>query len=316
MRKKAKKDSINFYDVFKIGIEIEGEFIKRIDRGGFTMFEVDEDGSLRNMFGGNCLELRSKIIDSEEKEKTLLNELKNLETQIEEGRKQFAYMNKTAGTHIHFSFSSKYKRQLKELSGMDKDNYLYLFDSVEFEKYFFQRYFTAFNLSKFWNRLQNEYCQPFIQFNQVRNNKMEIIDNIPLGEIESRKRDGRNRYHWLNNECLKEGEGMEIRIFPHLLTTKGVEDVIKFVREVLVAYLVKKKTQALFEKIQKFFEIKAKYKFNETKLKKYDRVLFYSLFGARDVNYLSMDFIEFYVYLFEKNKKAFELVDTGVNTPF
>ena len=308
MKKQAKKDSISFYDVFKIGVEIEGEFVE--DYGTIKErtkhFEVAEDSSLRNQFGGNLFELRSNIIDSEEKEKELLEGLLNIEKVVEEGRKQFAYSNRTAGTHFHFSFSEKYKENLKELYllGANKDYYLYLFDSIDFEKYFFERYFRTFNLSKFWERLNSEFCQSFIKYSRGCSG-LFVGNDVNLVEIENIKGGSCSRYKWLNNECLSEGEGLEIRIFPHLITEKGVKDVFNFVKEVLIAYLVKKKTQLLFDDIYFFFENKNKFNLEVKNLRKYDKVLYYSLIGNRSMNNLSMDFIEFYNYIFRKNKTAF-----------
>ena len=310
MRKQAKKDKLSFYDVFKIGIEVEGEFLKSVNELSPILennFEIINDSSIENRKGGNCYELKSKIIKNKVDENKIFEIFKKLETELEErGLKQFAYSNRTAGTHIHFSFTDDYKEKLKDLEGRDKDNYLYIFDSIDFEKYFFQRYFNNFRLKKYWDRINNRYCRTFLQFDSSRNatSGKPLIEN--LNEVETIKGGRRERYHWLNNDCLREGEGMEIRIYPHLITQKGVVDIINFTKDVLKGYLVKKKNEKKLEGIYEFFKIKNQYRINDSDLKKYDKVLYYSLnIENRNDENLSMDMIEFYNYLFKKNKKCF-----------
>ena len=69
---------------------------------------------------------------------------------------------------------------------------------------------------------------------------------------------------------------------------------------------MKKKSQNLIPQVKNYFDIVSKYNFDVSKLKKYDLILFYSLYGGRDgTRLLSMDYIEFYNYLFNKNQGAF-----------
>ena len=72
----------NFYDTFKLGIEVEGEFFSDCPEIGLSHWTVDEDGSMDEIGFKNldtfCWELQSKVIKSEEDEKETLNDLLKL----------------------------------------------------------------------------------------------------------------------------------------------------------------------------------------------------------------------------------------------
>ena len=325
-RKTLKKDKIKFYDVFRIGLELEGEFINEPNEEGYQeFFRVASDGSLDHQGyeeRGHLMELEGSIIEEETQQKRFINFFKKLEVPVgEDGRyKQFALNNNTAGTHLHFSFKRGYIEKI--LNGVDTQEkfgvssmtmykyYHLIFDGVDFERYFFRRYFNCFKLSKFWDRLGNNYCKPFSD--RETNRKADIRD-FNLYNIERKKGGRRDKYQWLNTLSLANGEGVEIRIFPYLVTAGGIEDVIEFSKDVLKGFLVQKATKRKIRLIERFFEIKKNYKFNENFLRKYDRALLTSFtansgvdFNRPSITKLSIDLIEFYCYLFDNNKKAFE----------
>ena len=162
MRKAQKEE---FYDLFQIGVEIEGSFLKdsnEIETASDGYFSDDngglkEDGSLSEVGEGYCHELVTPIIATETDENEFLSAIKSLQGKLSD-YEGFAYVNSSAGTHIHLDFNPRATEKLKELGYKDEisqDLLLYLFDSVEFEKFFFAEYFKSFRLQKFWKRLQN-----------------------------------------------------------------------------------------------------------------------------------------------------------------
>ena len=302
MRKAQKQE---FYDLFQIGVEIEGSFVNDEDdieecsEGYFSRDNdsIKEDGSISDIGEGYAIELVTPIITSEEEEKSFVDAVKSIETTLSD-YKGFAYVNSSAGTHIHLDFNHKSIERLKELGykgEISRDLLLRIFDSVDFERFFFEEYFKAFRLQKFWKRLQNSYCKPFIG---TRSSGQELNEYRALNDIE-REKGERDRYRWLNVTCLREHRGIEFRIFPYIQTTKGLLDVIEFTQAVVLRYFKKKGTKKNIEMIQAYHE--GKLRVNETVLSKYDRVLFASMNTSRNEQNVSFDLIEFLAYLAKKD---------------
>lgn len=299
MQKIIKAEILNkFYSIFQIGIEVEGSFLFNRDelQDRMAHCEVVDDGSVNSVNdGGYEHEIRSEIISSTTKEKIFLDGLENISDMYNED-KIFAYRNKSAGTHIHFDFNDRFK------SGGATSYSLLAFDSLEFERYFFREYFKRFNKSKFSDRLSNSYCRPYLR--DVRNDNRL---NSALVNVEDSKAN-RDRYYWLNTQCLSGGKGIELRIFPYLQTVDGVQEVINFTKEVLYKYWEKPKVQRRAKLIENYYANVASRTLNLRKLNEYEKILLHAL-NITDRNPLkhSSDSIEFLMDLFAKKPSAFEM---------
>ena len=242
-----KKQEKTFYDIFNIGMEIEME-TKRIalqEATNSPYIKVDSDGSLRPQHQGLLLEITNKnIIKSDEEEKLFINGMKEHFKEWESTEKVpiFAHQNPTCGTHIHFSF-----KKLKEPM-------LYVFDTLAFEKFFFIQYAKTFNSQKFLSRLHSEYCQlPWFkdeQNDEKSTNVNEIRDFLDKTTIihfnEEKSKLSQERYRWLNTLSIKNNTGLEIRIFPHLQTYTGIQQVFDFCKKTILHFYLKPETQQRF----------------------------------------------------------------------
>ncbi|HLN19364.1 MAG TPA: hypothetical protein VK255_04330 [Patescibacteria group bacterium] len=282
-----EKSKSKFYEHFRMGVELEGEFFYKldnnparltqhnnyieacrnctsedrvnigcIDRGDMhsvcplvkklvdtarvmRLWEVGTDGSIRQKHKGSRMyEIRTKIIDNEEKEKGIIEEMGTICNK----KGAFAYMNDTAGTHIHISTKEN------EAKGFN-DYALFIFDTTEFEKFFLKRYIATFRSNKYYDRLENNYC--LISKRVRRKNCEPDKKDIPkarkfnvtfLQKLNKQQNSG--RYYWLNTVCLREGQGIEIRLFPYITTPKGLQKVIDFTQNTFIDYFLMKKTQA------------------------------------------------------------------------
>lgn len=247
-QKKDRKK--RFYELFQIGIEIEGEFFQdehRMESVTSRYFDsnngtIKNDGSLsRKRDGGNMLELNSPIIKTEEDEEEFLLAMKQISTVKKRASGPldvFAWANETAGTHFHVDWNKKGIQKYIKEHGVDTgyrvgtSQYLRIFDSVEFEQYFFKRYFESFHLKKFWTRLSNNYCQSFLTPKKTEDG----VDATSLTEVEQKKYE-RGKYAWLNLQCLSSNMGIEFRIFPYVTSVQGVKELISFVQSVMLEYL-------------------------------------------------------------------------------
>jgi hypothetical protein len=289
--KKGKK-SVEFYDVMQFGLELEGAFWK--SRGNFDgngIFTSKIDGSVNDAGDGYGYEIVSGIIKNKEQEEEIYTFLESIskDTTINgETGKAFADRNATAGTHIHIGLQA----------GTDED--LVIFDSAEFEEFFFLRYFSAFNLQKFAKRLRNSYCQ------------RTFLDVRDLPSIEDKKSNG-GRYWWLNvRESLNSEKGIEFRIFPFLISSAGVREVVAFTQNIVMEYWNRPKTAQKVEKVRKYnAEIKGR-RVNIKKLNDFEKIVYNALKLNRGGVFFSMDCIEFLVGLYEKKPSAFQAVDKEI----
>lgn len=298
MSNKITKDEAikKFYNTFQIGVEIEGSFLMDEDDlndeiGDFV--EIVDDGSVESCAeGGEEKEIRSPIIRSEEDERRMMDCLDRISSDYN-GDRIFAYRNKTAGTHIHIDL----KNQVNEFTSRT----LIAFDSLEFERFFFREYFKTFNKSKFADRLRNRYCRPFLQ--DVQN---EDRLHSTLARVEEIK-GGRDRYYWINTECLLSGKGIELRIFPYLQTTNGVQEVINFTKRVMFTYWQKPKVQRRAKMIEQYYKVLASRNINMRKLNEYEKILMNALsINGRSPLKQSSDSIEFLMDLYKRKPSAFE----------
>lgn len=223
-----------FYKTFKIGIEIEGEFFKK---PSLNYWEVGSDNSIVLKNSNNFAnELRSIVISNEKEEEVVFKDLSNLkEEKTSFGKKIFSVKNNSCGTHIHFSFQSE-----------KNDNDLYIFDTIEFERYFMKRYNSFFKNTKFVKRIFNEYCKPFSDLE--KGERQYRVLNI------EKKKANRDKYVWLNSRTIHDGTGFEIRIFPHVQTVVGIKQIVEFTKSILLSYFNLKKTQQDLEYIRLYFK--------------------------------------------------------------
>lgn len=256
-RKLRESKKLEFFKAFKMGVEVEGEFILNasdieeysdgyFNEGNATL---KEDGSLRTRNEGYTYELVTKIIRNLGQETKFLNALSSIEIKKRGTEmKAFSFPNESAGTHVHIDFSKAFKDSFKDVYGVAyTDDMLSIFNSADFERFFFAEYFKAFRLQKYWKRLQNSYCGAFLS---ASGDKV-VADS--LGSIEQKKREKRGeRYAWLNMRSVHEGKGLEFRIFPDIQTADGMGDVLSFIQRVLLAWLKKKATKKNFEVIAKY----------------------------------------------------------------
>ena len=281
----VKKD---FYKLFKIGIELEGEYVTKLDNnpprlnqtngqrdvpnsvcrerncprqyadGGcgassslyrecradynaninsknvifeLKKWQVGTDSSVNQRKSGHCYELRSNVIKTAKDEAEYIAELESFANP----KGFFAYRNLTAGTHVHISMNHK-----------DWNDYaLFIFDTADFERFFMQRYIASFKSEKFLKRLGNDYCRlgKSISHGDIESKKVRARDYriSMLSKINKQQNSG--RYYWLNTVCLAERQGIELRIFPHVTTSQGLNQVINFTKKTLLDYWNMKKTQ-------------------------------------------------------------------------
>lgn len=256
-RKLRESKKLEFFKAFKMGVEVEGEFIlnasdiEEYSDGYFNEANdtLKGDGSLRTRHEGYTYELVTKIIRNLGQETKFLNALSSIEIKKRGTEmKAFSFPNDSAGTHIHVDFSKAFKDSFKDVYGVAyTDDMLSIFNSADFERFFFAEYFKAFRLQKYWKRLQNSYCGAFLS---ASGDKV-VADS--LGSIEQKKREKRgDRYAWLNMRSVHEGKGLEFRIFPDIQTADGMGDVLSFIQRVLLTWLKKKATKKNFEIISKY----------------------------------------------------------------
>jgi len=300
------KAKAQFYELFQIGVEVEGEWklrARQIEEKCASYFSEDDDslkgdGSISARNGGNEYELVSPVIKTLKEEKAFFTALDSLKV-----KGHFAYQNQSCGTHIHLDVKPEAITKISDTLGFningeaDHSYMLKLLDSVDFERYFFKEYFRAFTLPKFWDRLRNDYCKPH---SVVRNGTTRFTER-PLDEVE-RIKEGRGRYHWLNFECLHRQAGIEFRIFPYITSTAGMEDVVKFCQYVVLSYWKSKATADRLQKITDYYN--GVIAIDKSKLDKYDAMLFSSFRGeGRNITQVSYDLIEFTAYLAKKYEK-------------
>lgn len=297
----SEKKNVNFYDVFQIGLEIEGSFLTRsgVTREKFTHSgqDVASDGSINSVLqGGENYEIRSQVIENEGSETKFLTLLESISKDYEK-EKIFAYQNKSCGTHIHFSLRGKSEHD---------QNALRVFDSVDFERFFFDKYLRSFKLKKFTERLRNNrYCRLFIKDLDPTVSRSADNSNYGLAEVETEKGE-RDRYYWLNTESLMQGKGMEIRIFPYLQTASGTKAVIDFTKQVLMEYWNKPSVRRRAELIDKYYAELAGRRIAVEKLNAYEKVLYKVLYIDRPELKHSADTIIFLMELFKTKPSVFE----------
>jgi len=286
-----------FYDTFQIGLEIEGSFLKgrrEVDNAKtHSGQDLTSDGSIQSISeGGNNFEIRSQIIKTEDSESKFI-EFMNAISKEHNKETIFAYRNKSCGTHVHFS--------LKD-GDINKQNRLRVFDSIDFERYFFERYLKTFKLQKFSERLSNNrYCRLFVK--DLAPNS--VPNQYGLAEVELEK-GSRDRYYWLNVESLMQGKGMEIRIFPYLQTSNGVQEIINFTKQVIMEYWNKPSVQRKADLIERYYNELAGKRIVTDKLNAYEQVLYKVLYIERSELKHSADTIVFLMELFKQKPSAFE----------
>mgnify|MGYP001199794643 CR=1 FL=1 len=243
------KEKSQFYDTFKMGIEIEMELPSGKELQDRLNLEWIGDGSIQQKNNGRCIELiNHKPFKSLAEEDAFMAEMRVQlgDFRSSNGERIFAYKNNTAGTHIHFSFKDK------------ADDCLWIFDTIDFQQDFFNAYMSRFQSTKFLERINQQYCKaPFLYSakgaqtvpKEVREDLRKL--NLP-NYVDEKQRIGGNgsRYRWLNMEALEKDSGVELRIFPHIQTYSGVKAVMDFTREIINKHYWKASTQEKLKLIE------------------------------------------------------------------
>lgn len=265
-----------FYDTFQLGVEVEAE-IKRQPaletREAHITFQ--NDPSLRGTKeDGYCIEMISKLLKSEAMQKAYEDAIDSLEPVEIPGttKKVFAYANSSAATHIHFSFKN-----------IDNDM-LWIFDTLDFERFFFTKYISTFKSKKFLNRINSRYCEsPFLMSAQEGSKKeadkiRKDLAEINIGQFAAEKsRINERRYRWLNTYALDNDTGFELRIFPHVQTVKGLKVTIEFAKKVINEFFWKKETQMKLSLMKIYKERVENSEFKEDKLNDIKKLIYNAL---------------------------------------
>jgi hypothetical protein len=244
----------NFYDEFQIGIELEMEIPRAENQCQNTpRLEWKGDGSLRETKDGSrVIELVSrKPWKTQDDENKFIEEMKLQAKEFKSKQNEdiYAYRNTSCGTHYHFSFKNK------------PAELLWVFDSIEFERDFFNAYMKEFKSEKFLERINAKYCRaPFLYSaagpatkpNEIKKD-LKNLGIVSFSDEKERTTDG-TRYRWLNMEALRNNTGIEIRVFPHIQTYNGIKKVNNFVKKVVLDYFSKPSTQAKIQLLQHYEE--------------------------------------------------------------
>lgn len=135
---------------------------------------------------------------------------------------------------------------------------LYVYDTRRFEKFFFERYLATFKSEKFLARLDYQYCRaPQLKSaagpeTKPREIMRDIKEHTSIAYMSERTTVGRRR--WLNTQSIDENTGMEVRIFPFLQTYAGVEQTIRFMKNVILDYYLLEETQAELKLMQIYID--------------------------------------------------------------
>jgi len=302
MAKEEKTPS--FYDVFQIGIELEGEFKNNPENGLLDMWNIGIDNTIEEQHKGYCNELRTGVIASEREEWDYLNDLQGLLKDC--SNQNFAYKNSTAGTHIHFSFRNK--------SGLEDED-LFVFDTLDFEKYFFKRYFSRFTRKKFLNRVRHKYCRATLWFNMRQMPSKRIVSKSGSGifnieETVKVKVGSDNKYLWITMYGIQDNKGAEIRIYPHIQSVAGLKAVLNFTKNILISYLFLKKTQKRLKELALFHDEVINHELNPDKLNEFEKIALSRLKNYTDEGLFHKnvcgDTKFMLVNLFKRKRKAFE----------
>ncbi len=247
-----------FYKHFKFGMEFEMETTPEahtnIGSMSYSMLNFINDGSIK------CTKRNTLAIEliSRNPIKTAIEETQFFEEmervvgsfKSESDEDIFAYRNPSCGTHFHWSFKGK------------DDKFLYIFDCIDFEKFFFTKYMDTFKSEKFLSRINTKYCMArnlkSAEGNNTKPHKIKA-DLNRLSLIDFQHETNGERYRWLNMKSVQEGTGAEVRVFPFLQTYAGAKQTTKFMQEVIYEYYMLPKTQEKLELI----EIYEKYIQNE-----------------------------------------------------
>ncbi len=273
-----EKTKSNFYDTFKLGVEIEME---TPDANYKKLCDTDPEET--NMLLLNDCSLRSteetaklcelvcfQPIATQEEEDNFFKAMKDtLGTfKSNSGKDIFAYKNESCSTHIHFSFKNR------------EDKFLWLFDSKDFEWFFFKEYLNKFTSDKFMQRLNNEYCKnPNIQNmpNKEKETIMKKIRNVTIKDIDDEKRNVEGKYRWINTETIEGGTGLEIRIFPHIQSYGGMNQLIEWFKETLVKYIERRNVQTRLTLLEYYYAKCANKTFPKLKLNDYKQLVWQAL---------------------------------------
>jgi len=230
-----------FYDHFKFGLEFEMETPPNslnLD-STYGNMRVVRDGSINRVAGGHCFEIIcAEPLTTKDEETAFLNTMKSLIPvfQSQSGEEVFAYHNLSCGTHYHWSFKNH------------KDAMLWVYDTIDFEKFFYTEYVKEFRTEKFLSRINTNFCKAPTLSDAAKGAETKphevraSLNKLTMAGF-AQEYAKTSRYRWLNMQSVVEGTGAEIRIFPFLQTHAGVNQVTKFMKRILLEFYLNPSTQ-------------------------------------------------------------------------
>jgi len=268
-----------FYDIFRLGIELEMEipeesYRKAMDNNDLsydaTILKFVTDGSLRTTRDNTQVTelITRRPMEKKQDEEDFISQMKHVLGEFDSSTKQkiFSHYNKTASTHFHWSLKN------------ESEDMLWIFDCIDFEKFFFKKYLKTFKSEKFIDRLSNKYCKvPYIG-TETKDYRMkyaiENLNKITIKKYQEEREICTGRYRWLNMQSVEEHTGAEIRIFPFLQTYDGVKLIIKFMQELLIEYYELPETKEKIELMKIYNESIKEYGIKDKNLNKMKRMIY------------------------------------------
>lgn len=253
----TKKDVVkpDFYDIFQFGPEFEmeipynGTSIRENRNVDLLTFISDSSIERKNTDSETCELIAERPIRTKTEEAKFLATMQVLLPNFKSasGEEVFAHFNVSAGTHFHWSFKDQ------------PDSLLFVYDTIEFQKYFFMRYLETFKSEKFLSRIKYPYClapnlagqegKPASP-NEVKKSlrDLSVVPFISEYQVAGRRR-------WLNTQSIQEKTGLEIRLFPFLQTHAGVKQTWDFMKDVILDFYLKPETQLKIQLLKAFDEL-------------------------------------------------------------
>lgn len=242
----SKINELDFYKHFRFGMEYEMEIsnLTELDLNKPTLLKFIHDGSIQQTKKDTtCIELITAMpLASQKQENQFFSDMKTVlpNFKSKNGEDIFSYYNTSAGTHYHFSFKNH------------DDSILSIFDCIDFEKFFFNKYMEEFKSEKFLSRINTNYCKTnnLKSAEGMNTQPYKIKRDLNKLNLVSYQQSYEGRYRWLNMQSVREGTGAEIRLFPFLQTHEGVAKVTNFMKSLLMEYYFLPSTQEKIKLIE------------------------------------------------------------------
>lgn len=283
----TKKEAVkpDFYDIFQFGPEFEMEIpyngTSKRDNINVDLVTFIGDSSIERKHPDSetCELIAHRPIRTKEEEEKFLVRMQAFLPNFTSasGEEVFAHFNKSAGTHFHWSFKNM------------PDSLLFVYDTIEFQKYFFMRYLETFKSEKFLSRIKYRYClAPNLAGQEGKpasshEVKKSLRDLSVIPFISEYQITGRRR--WLNTQSIQEKTGIEIRLFPFLQTHAGVKQTWDFMKDVILDFYLKPETQLRIELLKAFDQLGITTDASEDRVKMQSKIAYKKLSVGRQILY-------------------------------